>query len=485
MAAHVVKLALLALLVGCVRADFQCALDTDCDVGAAGRCELDHRCTRFDPRCPTQRSYADHAGDVSSTCFDDATEPTNLCVAGQPPARGATACTADVCAALPTCCDTGWSEACVQAALQRCPALTCDTRIAITATRPGRTELWDVRWDGTAWSAALDPRQSVLAWLAPDLHASEPRLAGFLPGAFVVDTTTISVSHTYLEATSVDFDRDGRPTVALAYSDGGPHLEIHKLDATPARAIVSAGATRLSWGDVDHDRFPDGIAGAGSSTRYHLLSSIDGADHLREIDDRVSTTMTGQGSGTPPAVRSFDWIDFDGDHQLDVVAFGFSVDVHLGKGDAIGTTALIRIDCDPPGSASAPGCNADAQAEQAFAGAALAGDRPALIVATHPRRALYRVEVGGSPVAATLYPYAFPTEACADKCPPIIAVVTRDLDGDHALDVIAIDADLHIYTALARDSTDLAKLRMRAALQIPTQTTDFVAVRTSVAGAPR
>ena len=480
--------ALACALAGCIHADYQCTTNGDCDVGAAGRCELDHRCTQFDPSCATQRRYDDHAGAVSSACFDDHVAPANLCAAGQPPASPDDACLTAVCDALPTCCTTGWSEACVQQAQLRCPAVTCDTRIALTASKPGRTELWDLRWDGTAWTARLDAHQSVLAWLAPAPATLEPRLGGFAPGAFELDGARYPTApgHSYLEATSVDFDRDGRATAVFGYTDGsGPHLEVNKLDGTPPRAIVSAGVSRLSWGDVDHDAFPDGVAEAGASTRYHLLSSIPGADHLREIDDRVSTTVTGQSTGTPPAVRSFDWIDFDGDHQLDVAVYGYSVDLHLGKGDAIGTTALIRIDCDPPGNANLASCDAPAQSAQAFAGAALAGTPNALIVATFPTRALYRVEVRGTPAQAILYPYAFPAEACGAACPPIVAVVTRDLDGDHALDVIAIDADLHVYTALASDSADLAKLKLHSALAVPTPTTGFVTVRSSVTGAPR
>jgi hypothetical protein len=478
-----VRLWLVWALVGCVHADYECASDRDCDVGAAGRCELDHRCTAFDPACPTRRRYSDHSGPSSNACFDDHVAPVNLCAAGQPPATPE-GCAAAVCDALPSCCATGWSEACVQQAQLRCPDVACDTRIAITANKPGRTELWDLRWDGATWTARLDPRQSVLAWLAPAPGNTAPRLAGFGGGALTFDEVSIPVasSHTYLEATSVDFDRDGRATAALGFTDArGPHLEITKLDDGSSREVATAAATRLSWGDVDRDAFPDAIAEAGNSTRYHLLSSIDGADHRREVDDRVSTNVTGGTSGNPPAVRGFDWIDFDGDHLLDVVAYGYSVDLHLGKGDAIGTTTLIRIDCDPPGASSS--CDMTAQADQAFAGAALASPTGArLVIATHPKRALYRVELRGSPAFAVLSPYVFPTEACGAACPPIIAVVVRDLDGDHALDVIAIDADLQVYTALARDD-----LQLRAALKLPTTPAapGFLQARTSVTGAPR
>lgn len=477
--------AMACALAACIRPDYECRADRDCDVGTAGRCELDHRCTQIDATCTTNRRYSEHAGSAANTCFDDRAVPLNPCAAGQAPAIP-DQCAANVCQVLPSCCSTGWSEACVQQAQILCPEVSCDTRIAITANKPGRTELWDLRWNGRAWSAKPDGRQSVLAWLAPIPGERDPRLVGFVAGALVGDDFSIPVAttHNYIEATSVDFDRDGRPTAALGFSDGrGVRLEIAKLDDGSLREVVSAAASRLSWGDVDHDGFPDGIAEAGATIRYHLLSNIQDAEHLRDIDDRVVTNVTGGTSGTPPPVRSFDWIDFDGDHQLDVVAYGYSVDVHLGKGDAIGTTVLIRIDCDPPVNTNAPGCDATVQADQAFAGAALpSASGPTLVIATHPLRALYRAAIRGTPINTVLTPYSFPTATCgATPCPPIIAVVVRDLDGDHALDVIAIDADLQVFTGLAKDN-----MVLRAAFKIPTlPAAGFVAVRTSVTGAPR
>jgi len=477
-----------ATLAACVDPDYRCSLDRECDVGEAGRCELDHRCTASDPSCQTHRRYSDHSGPRSGTCFDDQVALADVCAAGQPPAT-AEGCAASVCQALPGCCSTGWSEACVQQAQILCSDVTCDTRIAITANKPGHTELWDLRWDGAAWSARPDARQTLLAWLAPAPGSSEPRLAGFMGNAFVGDDFLIPVAatHTYVDATSVDFDRDGRATAALGYTDAaGPHLEITKLDDSASRRIDTAAVTRLSWGDVDHDAFPDGIAAAGgTATRYNLLSNSEAEDHTRTIDDRLMTNVTGGTSGTaagnPPPVRSFDWIDLDGDHQLDAVVYGFSVDVHPGKGDGIGTNVLIRIDCDPPGSSNS--CDAMVQADQAFAGAALPAEAgAALVIAGHPRRALYRAELRAAPVSASFQPYTFPVEACAATCAPILAVVVRDLDGDHALDVIAIDADLQVYTGLARDN-----LQLRAAIKLPTTPAapGFFVVRTSVTGAAR
>jgi hypothetical protein len=473
-------------LAGCIEPDYHCTSDRDCDVGEGGRCELDHRCTAIDPSCATERRYSEHSGPRSGTCFDDQATPVDLCAAGQPPAI-AEGCAADVCQALPTCCTTGWSEACVQQAQIRCADVTCDTRIAITANKPGHSELWDLRWDGAGWSAHLDVRQSVLAWLAPAPGSGEPRLAGFAAGALVAGDISIPLvtPRSYLEATSVDFDRDGRPTAALAFTDAaGPHLQITKLDDGSSRLVATTAVTRLSWGDVDHDAYPDGIAGEGASTRYHLLSNREAGDHSRAIDDRVNTNVTGSTSGTggdPPPIRSFDWTDIDADHQLDVVAYGFTIDVHPGAGPAIGTNVLTRIDCDPPSSASA--CDATGAAAQAFAGASLpslAGTR--LVIATHPQRALYQATLRGTPATPALAAYAFPAETCGASCAPIIAVVVRDLDGDHALDVIAIDADLQVYTGLARDN-----LKLVAAIKLATSPAapGFVAVRTSVTGAAR
>ena len=489
LAAAAPAIAAAAALAACVHPDYHCNDDSDCDVGEAGRCELDQRCTAYDPACETHRRYSDHSGPASGACLDDRIAPVNVCAAGQPPApTTAAGCPATVCTALPSCCTSGWSEACVQQAQLLCSDVRCDTRIAITANKPGRADLWDLRYDGATWTAKADTRQTVLAWLAPAPGTPAPRLAGFSGGMLAFDGGSVPVSamRTYIEATPVDFDRDGRPTAALGFTDAtGPHLEIVKLDTGASRVVASAGATRLSWGDVDHDAFPDGIAEAGGSTRYHLLSNLEGDDRSRQIDDRVSTTVSGGTSSVvnnnPPALRSFDWIDIDGDHALDAVAYGYSVDVHPGKGDAIGTTVLIRIDCDPP--IAAAGCDTTVQADQAFAGAALASPGGgALILATHPRRALYRAELRGSPANTQLTQYTFPTEACGATCPPIIAVVVRDLDGDHQLDVVAIDGNLQVYTSLATDNFVL-----HPAIKLPTMPAApaFLLVRTSVSGAPR
>ena len=63
----------------------------------------------------------------------------------------------------------------------------------------------------------------------------------------------------------------------------------------------------------------------------------------------------------------------------------------------------------------------------------------------------------------------------------MLALVSRDLDGDHLLDLVAIDARLRIYTALAANS-----FAWSAPTSIPTTVTStFYSVNVSVSGAPR
>lgn len=489
-------------LGACIDPDYHCTTDRDCDVGEAGRCEIDQRCTAYDPVCASHRRYSDHSGPASNTCFDDAVAPANLCAAGQPPALRE-GCAATVCKALPSCCDTGWSEACVQQAQLSCSDVVCDTRIAITASdRMGDTELWDLTWDGARWSMTPGSHVGVLAWLAPAPGENQPRLASFttsttmppLMDSLVFDGGSFSIpTGTYLEATSVDFDRDGRPTAVLGYTDmsSNPRLAIVKLDDGSSRSI-SAFAARLSWGDLDHDAFPDGMAASTSPTsgNYRLLSNAEAADHSRTIGAVVETSMGSNPTTGSPAVRGFGWVDVNRDHKLDVIAYGSEVNLHVGQSVGLPDTPQIRIDCDPPAASSA--CNGsggtmNTQVNQSFAGAAVPGAAgTALVIATFPANpatqppSLHRAEIATSPLA--LGPpsaYAFP--ACAaSPCPPILAVVARDLDGDHQLDVIAIDSELQVYTALG------GQLQLTRAIKLPvTLPASVFEVRTSVTGVPR
>lgn len=487
-----------AALGACIDPDYHCTTSQDCDVGEAGRCEIDQRCTAYDPVCASHRRYSDHSGPASNTCFDDSITPINLCAAGQPPARRE-GCAATVCKALSSCCDTGWSEACVQQAQLSCSDLVCDTRIAITASdSKGNPELWSVTWNGAHWTMAPDARKGVLAWLAPAPGEIQPRLAfaGASPTSMtelVLDGGSFSVpAGTYLEASSVDFDRDGRPTAVLGYTDmnGNPRLAIVKLDDGSWR-MLGAFAVRLSWGDLDYDAFPDGMATATAPTsgNYRLLSNAEATDRSRTIGAVVETSMGSNPTTGSPAVRGFGWVDVNRDHLLDVIAYGSEINIHVGQRVGLPDTPQIRIDCDPPALSSTcngSGGSASTQTAQSFAGTAVpeaAG--VALVIATFPANpvmeppSLHRAEIASSPLAVSqLSAYTFPSCGAA-PCPPILAVVARDLDGDHQLDVIAIDSELQVYTALG------GQLQLTRAIKLPTALPEVFDVRTSVTGVPR
>ena len=481
--------ALAAALAGCLRDEYVCSADADCDLGSFGRCELDHHCTALDASCPADRRYSDHAGARSGACFDDRVALDNPCAPGQPPALPA-GCAATVCDVLPACCRSGWTEACVQAAQLRCSTLTCDTRIALDAFTATASESFDVRWDGASWHVRGDPR-AALSWLAPAPGATAPRLAGVLGDTLIVeaDRYPISGARSYLNVSSVDFDRDGRPTAALGFTaTTTPRigLQILKLDDGSARDISVEAANLLSWGDLDHDGFPDAVAGTlasaapadNANTAYHLLLNIQPPTRAtRDISGADTATMPGGGSGQP--VRGFAWLDADhagayaADGQLELAAFGYTASVHRAAlGEYFGNAATDRFDCTPP---TAKVCVAPNTADaQSFAGAAwpARGAAQRLIVATAPTRALYRLALDG-----TLETFTFPNTCGA--CAPIIAVITRDLDGDHVLDVIAIDSTLALYTARA------GSLQLTGPVPLASGTTLYNGVRSSVSGAPR
>jgi hypothetical protein len=91
-------------------------------------------------------------------------------------------------------------------------------------------------------------------------------------------------------------------------------------------------------------------------------------------------------------------------------------------------------------------------------------------MATYPDRVLTTMTFNPTAVAAV------PLPACTG-CAPFVALVVRDLDGDHEMDVVAIDQDLGVWTVtVAGDATKV--------FTIPTTLADVTQIRTSISGAP-
>ena len=468
-------------LGGCwgTRDSYHCDTDSDCDVGVAGRCELDRRCTVFDPACSSERSYTDHSEALSGRCFDDHAIPVNACAAGQAPAVRAD-CYTSVCDAEPACCTTAWSEACVLEAQLRCPELRCETQVAITATKGATTELWQLAWGPSGWTRPRPPEsETFLVWLAPAPGSARPRLATLQDTrrTLVVDGAPYSVAdRPYQWLTSVDFDRDGRDTIALSSGDAmNPFkIELIELTADVRREISTPATQRLTFADYDHDAFPDAFAFSGNT--YHVLASVGDDGAPRELAPTTANSIpNGAANNTmgTSGVHGLEIADLDRDHQLDLIATGNTVRVHLAQ-PRIRDQPSLSIDCTPP---VAPGSACDPTVA-AFASAVvptLTG--AALYVGLFPQRTLYRGDVMGTPAAITFTPIEMPCPDLFGLCPGFIGMFARDLDGDHQIDLVAIDANLALVTLLSTVQYAPAYAKV-----IPTTTTGFTAVKTSVTG---
>jgi hypothetical protein len=494
--------ALACAVTGCFSdTTYRCTEDSQCDLGDDGRCQNGY-CTSRDPACDTLRSYEELAGSMTNACYDDRRTPDNPCAGGQPPASRE-GCYVDVCARVPACCDLAWTDACAQIAQEECDVV-CDTRIALTATRNMNVERWDLRWSGTQWAITRETRLgNPFGWIAPAPGTTEPRLVGTTATTLEFGDTSIAVpaGRDYQSITSIGFERDNRDTVAAVYEvGGGAMVELYKLDDLSLREVMLSGnvdGTSLAWGDIDRDGFPDAVSRTDSSA-YSLLFNIEDADFRRKLTAQIQANTQGGGTPGSPQTRSLDWLDLDGDTLLDLVVFGSSVRLHTSP-DGLRDIAERDLDCIPP-STQKP-CSDDPEPNleaSSFAGAAFpTAEGPSIILSPFPARKLFRARQQGD--AIMVAPLSFPGDNCncmanctmcpgnncsctydCSNCVTILGVVARDLDGDHKLDLVAIDARLRIYTALAPGFT------WSAATQIPTTFANtFFSLGISTTGAVR
>lgn len=498
-------LVVIAMLAGaCYQDRYKCAQDTDCNLGEGGRCETDGFCTIFDADCDAGRRYQ-HAGDNGSSCYDDAAALANPCAGGQVPARRE-GCFAEVCDLVPACCEMAWTDACVQLAQNLCKGLKCDTRIALTAVRNANQELWEANWDGTSWQVRR--RTDIVppfAWVGPSPTdpEGEPRLAantgaktivvGDLRFATPADRNVTSIS-------TINFDRDRRDTLVIgSVGAAADHrLDVLKADDDSVRSFPVANSAAVVWGDLDRDTFADAVARTPNNAQYQFVTSRDGAEHERELATTTNLNPGGGATGNAPQVRTYEWMDVDGDTQLDLVMFGSEIRVHTDRQE-IREQPEIRADCTPPNTnltcAADPEPNFEAQS---FCGAT----RPTrvaneLVISSFPGRTIYRGVYTNGLLQTERVP--FPGDGCActvncpggidctyrcDQCIPILAIVVRDLDGDNQLDIVAIDARLNIYHALARTSFTTWVGPTALTTSLPPNLDGFFSVTASVSGAP-
>jgi hypothetical protein len=480
-------------LAGCFEDRYRCTSDEQCDTGTGGRCEPDGSCSSFDLTCTTNFRYTDHSGEQTETCYDDRAEVANACAGGQGPVTP-TGCFAAVCDRLKACCETAWTDACVQIAQEECD-LSCDTRLALTATRTGGVETWELRWDNNTWTTKANTTLSALSWIAPAPGAVEPRLVGFNGRTLVVGGMEVSASmppgRTYNSITSVSFDRHGVDTIASSYSDGGEFIELRNLADGATRIASVPSSELLTWGDLNRDGFPDAVAKAAVSYRFY--ENVGSDDFSRKIVNPTSANVTGGATPGSPQIRSIDWLDFNHDGQLDLAVFGSSIRIHTTS-DMLRDVADRELDCSPPNLARSCMNSGEPDLERySFVGAALpTRSKPELVFAQFPHRKLWRASAQDDAFFVVQMP--FPNDGCScpetcsggnctydcTSCVPVLWIGSRDLDRDHKLDLIAIDARLRIFTAFAANN-----FAWRTPFQIPTMTTNtFTSVSASISGAP-
>ncbi|HEY5922334.1 MAG TPA: hypothetical protein VIV11_11715 [Kofleriaceae bacterium] len=495
-------LCVLLLASGCYDDRYRCTEHNQCDLGEGGRCEVDGYCTFYDSRCPTLRRYAAHAGSLTDQCFDDRVEPVNACAGGQPPARPEGDCYAAVCERLEACCEVAWLDACVQIA-QETPAcnLSCDTRLAITAVRGTTSERWAVRWSNNQWQTPEARNDlTALSWVAPAPGEPEPRLSGATLDALVIGERSIPIEtgRTYHSITSIGFDRDLRDTIAASYSTTeGNRIELWKLQKqATSRTLGAPASLALSWGDADRDTYPDAIVwnGAGAFNFLYNVQDDESFDH--SLFNRGPGNFAGGNTPGAPQQRAFDWVDINGDGELDMLMFGAEVRMHTNE-DGLGDIAALQIDCDPPNRARpcATETNEPNLEAASFAGIGVPAKTGLFaVISMYPGRKVWRVAPDGS-----LTSMPFDNDGCScikncnnmcpgpnctcsyncNSCVPILAFAARDLDADHELDIIAIDARLVLYTAKASDGYSWS-----TGTPIPTMfTSTFFSVDVSVSGA--
>lgn len=499
----------LALLASCAEDDFRCDDDLDCDLGADGACEVDDRCTIRSATCDTGREYAPLQGALSGTCYDERRDPLNPCAEGQPPARGdSSACMAAICEAMPACCRSGWTSACVQQAQLRCTApgeeVVCDTRIAITAIRASVPELWTATYHPhRAWIHTRDIDDATsLSWFAPRRGETEPRLGAITQGSvdppvnatLLIDDVFVTnlEARPYYQAQSIDLARDAHDVLLLgsfAASEG--YYETLDLDTMAKHEFTGGLTVRTVVGEVNRDGFPDiascnnNIAGYGVALNEEPAA---GTDYRRIGPTTGDAFNTGATMTMNIEHRSVEFSDVDDNRALDLLVAGRQVRAHMPMTEADSLNASrdsIPIDCMPPRLVGATCGGVDAAFVSWVATARPGLDRTTVVMAPWVERAtprpedriIYELEVSQAGIDnMTFVPMAGCGPVCDKKW---VAIASRDLDGDHVMDLIAVDENINIYTS--RSSMGGA---LELTLMITQPRESITNVRLTVTGAP-
>jgi len=433
-------LAMVWLLSGCLSpGPFPCNTNADC--GPGGFCEGDtNLCSFDDEACASGRKYGEHAGALSNTCTA-ATTPRplrNACVAGEPFPEVQPGCTQTVCARVPACCTSLWSEACVRIADQLCDDVHCGKWLATTAA--GTTTLF--AWNGDGFEphgTPVDRNHDRIFWA--DARATLPRLVATTGRGlevlkngsatepeFELHSGRVFEAGTVPTVAGVDFDQDEEVEIAVG-CQGGATCGVFDQSATVLTRAIDlpiSDVQAMSWADAAGDDRPD--VAVATNTDYEVL--------FRSGDSFLPATLDAAVTGPHRAVG---WGDIDGDGQLDLVAMGSGITVHPTVDHVIlAPSVLARA----PGNLLVTGAVGDIDDD----------GKADIVVATHVDAVNPGSSIEGVIVFSHFDPAAPPMTAMQSStvipAPRMSTVALADINDDGRLDVIGAAPGVGIVVLL-------------------------------------
>src|SRR5262249_13950485 len=159
---------------------------------------------------------------------------------------------------------------------------------------------------------------------------------------------------------------------------------------------------------------------------------------------------------------------------------GNSLRVNLGDAK-INNNSLVNIDCYPP--APYDGTSSCDTTLASFAAIGLPADSgTSIIFATSPTRAVYRMTVqAGPPATVAITALKIGGPSCP-TCPPFVSVMAWDVDGDHQLDILALDQSLNLYVSLSTVDPTLSTITPVTPQPIAAVNTGLNTIQTSMSG---
>jgi hypothetical protein len=329
---------------GCLRStSFACQSAEQCEPGtcvaAAGGASY---CAIADGACASGLRFTESAGGHAGECTDgggandagldgssDATDgggdapdgpmlsaerSENLCHEGAPFPAGYSECTEVVCERLPGCCESSWTELCVQLVELECAGAgwRCSTSVVFAGT--GIVQVWEDGDEDEVW----------------ELVASGGA-GGGAPAP-------------YRSVCDADLDGDGRlemivPSASPLSAGDNQHLVLHR-DLTDTSLLVeyrdlldiqtlldNANAYEAVIGDYNGDGRADMLL-AGNSSAFIIRNLGDGLYADGPFPPELPVAYD---------VGSIDAGDLDGDHRDDIVVADYSghVGIFSWDGDAL------------------------------------------------------------------------------------------------------------------------------------------------------